>query len=405
MRILFGHPTGNPNSHQAALAHFEAGSLEAFCIPWMPTPRELAVARRIPGLKGWSARLEGRSFSPLLDAPRVEDRLGEWRRMAKRVFLNGAISSEALAYEANDWLMETMARECKRPAVTAVHSYEDCSLHQFEVAKRLGKACIYDMPIGYYPAWEETEKELARRFTDWLPMGGLSSSQFVRPQQKRREMELADLVLVPSTFVANTITRFHDKRFALAKYGVDSDFWTPPASFKNDGPLRFICVGHISVRKGTPMLLQAWENAALKDAELVLIGPWQLAKKARLSLPKGVQHIPPQPRLELRKQYQSADVLVFPSFFEGFGLVLLEAMACGLPVIASERTAAPDIVDANTGSVVPAGNVNAWVDALRTATRDRDRLCSVRQAAREKAIQHSWANYRQAVSGGVGLLV
>src|ERR1043165_8926321 len=144
MSILFGHPTGNPNSHQAALAHFEAGKLEAFCVPWMPTPRELGTFGHVPGLKNWSARLARRSFRPLLSAPRIEDRFGEWKRMAKRLVLNGAISSEALAYEANDWLMRTMQQECTRTQVTAVHSYEDCSLWQFEHAKKAGKACIYD---------------------------------------------------------------------------------------------------------------------------------------------------------------------------------------------------------------------------------------------------------------------
>ncbi len=149
MSILFGHPTGNPNSHHAALAHFEAGRLDAFCVPWMPTPRELRMIKALPGLNGWGTRLERRSFAPLLNAPRVEGRLGEWRRMIMRAFFGGTVSSERLSYQANDWLMDTMTRECSRPAVTAVHSYEDCSLKQFHAAKKLGKACIYDMPIGF----------------------------------------------------------------------------------------------------------------------------------------------------------------------------------------------------------------------------------------------------------------
>src|SRR5438045_3919459 len=78
----------------------------------------------------------------------------------------------------------------------------------------------------------------------------------------------------------------------------------------------------------------------------------------------------------LRTYYQSADVFVFPSYFEGFGLVLLEAMACGLPLLASECTAAPDFLTNNSGSVVPAGNVDAWIEGLRTMSANRDRLPS-----------------------------
>ena len=122
MSVLFGHPSGNPNSHHAALSHFESGQLEAFCVSWFPTQREIAFLKRLPGVEKLTARLERRCFRPLADAPKIQGRFGEWWRMTKRVLLDGRISPEALAYEVNDWLMETMARECRRPSVTAVHS-------------------------------------------------------------------------------------------------------------------------------------------------------------------------------------------------------------------------------------------------------------------------------------------
>src|SRR5262245_2211459 len=102
MSVLFGHPSGNPNSHHAALAHFEAGRLEAFCVPWMPTPGQLRHLRKIQSLHGWVFRLERRCFQPLLDAPRIEGRRSEWLRMLRRIALSNT-ADEKLAYEANDW--------------------------------------------------------------------------------------------------------------------------------------------------------------------------------------------------------------------------------------------------------------------------------------------------------------
>src|SRR5262249_15551731 len=162
--------------------------------PWMPSVTTLRVLEGIEPLRAVTQRLSRRHFSPLTKAPKIQGRAGELRRLLIRAVGRG---DDRLSNEANDWLMRTMTRECRRSRVTAVHAYEDCSLWQFAEAKRLGKACVYDMPIGYYPAWKTTEAELARRYVDWLPIGGLPSSRFVRPEQKREEMNLADLVLVP----------------------------------------------------------------------------------------------------------------------------------------------------------------------------------------------------------------
>ncbi len=396
MTILFGHPSGNPNSHHAALAHFEAHRLEAFCVPWMPSWVTLQLLDHVAPLRPMAQRFRRRHFPALANAPKIQGRLGEMRRLMKRGFGRG---DEALSYEANDWLMSTMRTECRRISVRAVHSYEDCSLWQFQEAKRLGKACIYDMPIGYYPAWEHTQEELAQRFVDWLPAGGLPSSRYVRPQQKQDEMELADLVLVPSSFVADTVRAFHpNKALALARYGVDLEFWRPDASTERSEVLRFIYAGQISLRKGIPSLLQAWEKAALRSAELLLVGSWRLSESKRHSLPSGVDYVPACSSGALRDHYRRADAFVFPSFFEGFALVLLEAMACGLPALASAATGGADVLTEASGRVFPVGNLDTLVDALRWFDQNRNRLPAMSRAARQQAELCTWERYRRAVT-------
>jgi len=399
MTILFGHPTGNPNSHHAALAHFEAGRLEAFCVPWMPSTFTLRSLRGFGPLRPFSERLSRRHFDRLADAPKVQGRAGEFRRLLTRAL---GFGDERLSYEANDWLMRAMRSECSRPSVRAVHSYEDCSLWQFEEARRLGKACIYDMPIGYYPAWEQTQTQLAREFADWLPEHGLPSTRYVRRDQKRLEMDLADLVLVPSKFVEATIRKFHpNKNLSRAAYGVDSEFWVPPSERTRRGPMRFIYAGQLSVRKGTPLLLEAWRSAALHDAVLELVGMWQLDLKKRFALPSGVTYKPSCSREELRARYHAADVFVFPSFFEGFGLVLLEAMACGLPVVATEASAGPELLTGENGLLIATGDRDALIEGLRWFSSHRDALPEMRRHARATAERFTWENYRRAVTDSV----
>ena len=399
MSVLFGHPAGSPFAHHAALAHFEAGRLEAFCVPWMPSALTLRVLEGALPQRSMAQRLSRRRFAPLDAAPKVQGRAGEIRRLIIRATGHG---NEALAYEANDWLMRTMARECRRPAVTAVHAYEDCSLLQFREARRLGKACVYDLPIGYYPAWQETEAALRREYVDWLPAGLADASKYVRPRQKRDEMELADLVLVPCDFVEHTIRRFDTTiTIARAPFGVDRDFWHAGSKQFGRGPLRFIYAGHISIRKGIPLLLKAWEMAELEDAELELVGSWLLADTKRADLPRGVSCLPPCSPWALRERYRKADVFVFPSFFEGFGLVLLEAMACALPAIAASSTAAPEILTPDCGQLVETGDVHALVSALRWFSSHRERIPSMGLAATTRAELFSWDRYRGAVSAAI----
>jgi glycosyltransferase involved in cell wall biosynthesis len=254
------------------------------------------------------------------------------------------------------------------------------------------------MPIGYYPAWEKTQLELAQTFVDWLPAAGLPSSRHVRHQQKRQEMELADLVLVPSSFVAETVRAFHpNKTIALAPYGVDLEFWTPGMRKEGSEVLRFIYAGQISLRKGIPILLQAWEKAALRSAELQLVGSWHLRGSKKAALPRGVTHVSALSSEVLRDHYRRADVFVFPSFFEGLALALLEAMACGLPAIASEATGGADVLTEDSGRLLPVGDLDGLVDALRWFDKNRSGLPAMGRAARKSAEECTWDRYRRAV--------
>jgi alpha-maltose-1-phosphate synthase len=398
MTILFGHPSGNPNSHHAALAHLEAGWLEAFCVPWMPSAATIANLKRVPRLRALADRLSRRRFAPLSQAPTVQGRAGEWRRLVIRALGRG---NEGLSYEANDWLMETMRRECSRPNVRALHAYEDCALLQFREARTRGQACLYDMPIGYYPAWVEREKDLMKRFADWLPSGDATARRFVRPAQKDEELELANLVLAPSEFVAETIRRFYpQKTIRIARYGVAAELWTPPRLRNNDGPLRFLFVGQCSLRKGVPLLLEAWRAAGLRDARLDLVGGWRLAD-GRRKLPDGVAWTGPVDRDALADLYRQADVFVFPSYFEGRALVVGEAMASGLPVITTRESGAEDLVGAATGILLDGHEREELIGALKWFAENRDQIPQLSAAARTAAEASSWSAYRASVKSAV----
>jgi glycosyltransferase involved in cell wall biosynthesis len=310
---------------------------------------------------------------------------------------------EELSYEANDWLMRTMAKECARKNVTAVHSYEDCSLWQFEAAKRMGKACIYDMPIGYYGWWQQKEKELAKKYRDWLPPEGISSIRFVRPEQKKSEMELADIVLAPSNFVAETIRQHFNKKVVVASYGTDGLLLGKNCSNDTEKPFRVLFVGTASVRKGVPMLLDTWRKLGWKDAELILVGSWQLGLPIGKYLPTGAIYLGKLPRAGLNKVYAEANWLVHPSNFEGFSLSILEALGVGVPVIASTATGAADLPRSEAVRLFEPENPEQLAEALIQTKKDRGKDLS--QEARRIAEGCSWEKYREKVKEAVAPFV
>ena len=89
-----------------------------------------------------------------------------------------------------------------------------------------------------------------------------------------------------------------------------------------------------------------------------------------------------------------ADAFVFPSLFEGFALVILEAMAAGLPVITTPNTAGPDLIeDGKEGLIVPAGDANALREAMQSLLHNPERARSMGRAAHEKTKEFTWERY------------
>jgi starch synthase len=96
------------------------------------------------------------------------------------------------------------------------------------------------------------------------------------------------------------------------------------------------------------------------------------------------------------REMKRHDVLVLPSLFEGFGLVILEAMAQGLVVIATPHTAAPDVIENGIdGFVVPIRSAEAIAEKLEALLKDRTQLHEMKLAAQRKAQQFRWEVYRR----------
>jgi glycosyltransferase involved in cell wall biosynthesis len=173
------------------------------------------------------------------------------------------------------------------------------------------------------------------------------------------------------------------------------------APFRAGGPI-FVYVGRYTAVKRLPLLISAHARAVERlgtAAPLVLVGghpgEWEgehpLATARRIGN-RQVFLAGWRPHEQLPQALNAADALVLPSVAEAFGLVLVEAMACGLPVIAC-RTPGPTTIvdDGRTGWLIPPDDEDALVDALLTAANGREERRAYGRRAQTDSRRYDWA--------------
>jgi glycosyltransferase involved in cell wall biosynthesis len=136
---------------------------------------------------------------------------------------------------------------------------------------------------------------------------------------------------------------------------------------------RFLFVGRDFVRKGGYFLLEAFREVrrVVPSAELVIVGPDQMQEQDGVRFAGFVSKSDPQQAARLQQLFQESTALVLPSIYEPFGISLTEGMAYGLPCIAADRCAMPEIVEHEiSGLVVPAENAERLADAMIQLARD-----------------------------------
>jgi len=234
--------------------------------------------------------------------------------------------------------------------------------------------------------------------TELLP---LQKSRSLTTIILRRVLRRAACIYVISRFTesllrgarVNTPTELHPPRIALRK-GL-------PQRFKQGPPeegLRVLCVGRLQPHKGQEVLLRAVAAAPVRTGlHAVLIGNGPSRRNVRrliraLGLTRRVELRTSAGNDELDAAYASTDVLVCPSMptsggVEGFGIVLLEAMAFGVPIIASRTGGIPEVVG-DCAILVPPGDPERLRDALVMAVRDWDGMASKAKQARKRLRAH-----------------
>ncbi|BCU05881.1 glycosyltransferase family 4 protein [Allochromatium tepidum] len=169
--------------------------------------------------------------------------------------------------------------------------------------------------------------------------------------------------------------------------GVDTERFHPVERLVPHRPFRLLYVGNWDVRKGVDLFAPIM-TALGPEFELCTTADRRGAH-LRYALPSNCRSLGRLAGNDLVRTYQEADALLFPSRLEGLPLTVIEAMACGVPVIAARCSSLPEVVaDGETGLLCPVDDASAFVAAVRILAQDKEHWRAMRQAARESASTH-----------------
>jgi glycosyltransferase involved in cell wall biosynthesis len=222
------------------------------------------------------------------------------------------------------------------------------------------------------------------------------------PDSLRRDLEVSERRAL--TFAKRVIVTSHATAAALADYAVPADRIhvvepgtdpAPQASGSGGDDVQLLCVATLIARKGHDLLLQALAAAPDRNWRLRCVGSDRdgaVSRRLRdlvrqLNLTERVTFEGEADAVAMAGHYDRADVFVLPTWYEGYGMAVAEALARGLPIVSTKTGAIPEIVPDHAGLLVPPGDVPALTAALSSILADvslRRRLAEGARLARAR---------------------
>lgn len=282
--------------------------------------------------------------------------------------------------------------------------------------KRRSQADLLHFPAHGIPAhWLETTKKCllsvhgaaAQVAPEW-------DSDPVRHQKLRRSMnaakEASAWFVTFSEFAKSEIVGHYQldpARIAVIPHGVDHQHCRPIpepqlAAFKRANKLDrpyFLYVGPCAPRKNVGRMIEAFARAKERSGaphQFIIAGRYHPHQDtvgqqiADLGLEDSVRLIGPVSHADLSLLYNGADAFAFVSLYEGFGLPVLEAMACGTPVITNAKTATGEVAGEAAAFVADAGDVDEIADQMARLMEDESHRKRLKSAGLKRAQNYSW---------------
>jgi alpha-maltose-1-phosphate synthase len=403
LRIRVAH-SGKQHAYRHALSVERCGALDLFI-----TSGYFKAGTFPDRLATGMPRIDRALRRRFLEGLPVAKVVRRWRYEVPELMVRRALGSGRLADSCvfrrdalfDRWVARKWIRQCD-----GYWGFQGSCLESLKAARSQGIVAIAEFATAHVTRAIELLSRESQRHPEWAST--ISNFSFPNWYRERLEEEphAADYCVAASQFTRNSLldVGIDPERILQLPLAADLDQFRF-ARRSADGPFRILFVGGIGQRKGVKYLLQAFELLRGPGVELTLAGPLPADTRPLDAYRSSVRLTGRLDQAEIVREMHQSHVLVLPSVFEGFGLVIAEAMATGMPVIASTHSAGPDLIrEGCDGFVLEPDDVQGLAQRLETLRADRGRAVEMGLAAAERAREFSWDVHAERVGDILGLV-
>jgi glycosyltransferase involved in cell wall biosynthesis len=397
---------GARDGYQLPLALSEAGLLEA-----------LVTDMYWPVDKSWFRASVGRAVPPrILRARFCEGLDSRTVRVSGLGWAMSVCGSVAPQLGLNRYGDKSLSRKARAIALHKAAALFCCSYYAFEAFSGNGERPRHRFLFQLHPH-PKTVRDILGEEIERTPIAKLSLAaepDLSLPERDFQalcgEPQLANGWVVASSYTRETLSAngIPADQINVAPYGVDGNAFAERSQMPSpQAPFTVVFVGSLIQRKGLSYLLDAIRLLTTRALRVMLCGRGLVDRRLieqypdlNLEIHIGLS------QAELVRKIHQADVFVMPSLAEGFGHVILEAMSCGVPVIATPHTCAPDVMtDGSHGFIVPIRNAETIAEKLAWGIDNRRELAVMGQGAAAQARRFTWERFRISVRESYGAML
>ncbi|MEO0267362.1 MAG: glycosyltransferase family 4 protein [candidate division WOR-3 bacterium] len=382
-KVIVSHP-GRQHSHQLAYALQEGKILlKYFTGLWYkPDKFPYSILKKMPQLE---KEFKKRYFEKINPEYVVQNPFPE---IKYRFILKDKNPWLKIGMEFDRWV----SKKLKKLDFDIFIGYELSSLKSFRIAKLKKKITILDLSQIHY-------KDIIKINNKFKFLNVNKRVLKIENKIKDEELKYADYIIVLSEFAKESLIKngIDRDRIFVAHLGIEPSIFKPTERHE-DKEFTLIFVGTICKRKGINYLIETYKRINKPDIHLTIIGPPADAFKYIEKNIKNLKYKSFLPHEKLVKEYYKSSIFVFPSLLDSFAQVVLEAMACGLPVIITENVGAKDCVrNGVDGFIIPPGDITALKEKILYFYYNREKIYEMGKNASEQARKYTWEKYRENI--------